>query len=92
MHFAQTSTAVHWCWVTTHLYEQQISIDVIAVTQATCFAEQHWTGWNAFCQSQGVVSSSARSAFELRGPYDVINMATPFGLLEQDAKVSESLF
>ncbi len=35
-----------------------------------------------------VVSSSARSAFELRGPYDVINMATLFGLSEQDAKVS----
>ena len=35
-----------------------------------------------------VVSSSARSAFELRGPYDVINMATLFGLSEQNAKVS----
>lgn len=35
-----------------------------------------------------VVSSSARSAFELRGPYDVINMATLFGLSEQDAKAA----
>ena len=36
MHFAQTSAAVHWCWVTAHLYEQQISIGVIALTQACC--------------------------------------------------------
>lgn len=35
-----------------------------------------------------IISSSARSAFELRGPYDVINMATLFGLSEQDAKVT----
>ena len=35
-----------------------------------------------------IISSGARSAFELRGPYDVINMATLFGLSEQDAKVS----
>ncbi|DBB15890.1 TPA: hypothetical protein ACH3X3_003529, partial [Trebouxia sp. C0006] len=24
--FAQTSAAEHWCWVTAHLYEQQIFI------------------------------------------------------------------
>ncbi|DBA80031.1 TPA: hypothetical protein ACH3X2_007528 [Trebouxia sp. C0005] len=35
-----------------------------------------------------VVSSSARSAFELRGPYDVINMATLFGLSEHDSKAA----
>ena len=34
-----------------------------------------------------IISSGARSAFELRGPYDVINMATLFGLSEQDAEV-----
>ena len=34
-----------------------------------------------------IISSGARSAFELRGPYDAINMATLFGLSEQDAKV-----
>lgn len=39
-----------------------------------------------------IISSGARSAFELRGPYDVINMATLFGLSEQDAKVTHSLF
>ena len=32
--FALTSVAVHWCWVTVHLYEQQMSTGVIAVTQA----------------------------------------------------------
>jgi len=32
MHFAQTSAAVHFC----RLYEEQISIGVIAVTQACC--------------------------------------------------------
>ena len=36
MHFAKASAAVHWCWVTAHLYEQQIFIGVIAVTQACC--------------------------------------------------------
>jgi len=38
MHFAKPSAAVHWCWVTAHLYEQQIFIGVIAVTQACCGA------------------------------------------------------
>ena len=28
--------AVHWCWVTAHLYEEQIFIGVIAVIQACC--------------------------------------------------------
>ena len=36
MQFALTSVAVHWCWVTAHLYEQQMSIGVIAETPA-CF-------------------------------------------------------
>ena len=36
MQFALTSAAVHFCWVTAHLYEQQISISVIAVTHACC--------------------------------------------------------
>ena len=36
MHFAQTSAAVHNCWLTAHLNEEQISIGVIAVTQACC--------------------------------------------------------
>ena len=34
-----------------------------------------------------IISSGARSAFELRGPYDVINMAMLFGLSEKDAQV-----
>ena len=36
MHFAQISAAVHSCWLTAHLYEEQISIGVIAVTQTCC--------------------------------------------------------
>ncbi len=36
MHFAKSSAALHWCWVTAHLYEQQMFIGVIAVTQACC--------------------------------------------------------
>ncbi len=31
-----TSAAVHWCCITAHLCEQQISIGVIAETQASC--------------------------------------------------------
>ena len=34
MYFAQTSAAVHWWWLTAHLYEEQICIGVIALTQA----------------------------------------------------------
>ncbi len=36
MHFAKASAAVHGCWVTAHLYEQQTFTGVIAVTQACC--------------------------------------------------------
>ena len=34
-----------------------------------------------------IISSGARTAFELRGPYDVINLSTLFGLPESHAKV-----
>ena len=33
---AKISVAVHWWWVFAHLYEQQIFIGVIAVTQCCC--------------------------------------------------------
>ncbi len=36
MHFAQTSGAVQFCCLITHLYEEQISKGAIAVTQACC--------------------------------------------------------
>jgi len=36
MHFALTRAAVHFSWVTAHLYEEQISIGVIAVTKSCC--------------------------------------------------------
>ncbi len=36
MHLAKTSAAEHCCWVTAHLYEQQIFVSVTAVTQACC--------------------------------------------------------
>ncbi len=36
MHFALSSVAEHWCWVSAHLYEEQVSIGVGAVTQACC--------------------------------------------------------
>ena len=36
MQFALPSAAVHFCCVTAHLYEEQISICVIAVTQTCC--------------------------------------------------------
>jgi len=35
-YFALTSAAVHWCCITAHLCGYQISIGVIAVTQACC--------------------------------------------------------
>ena len=36
MHFAQTSAAVHFCWLTAHLYAKHLSTGVIALTQACC--------------------------------------------------------
>ena len=27
---------MHWCWLTAHLYEKQISVGVTAVAQACC--------------------------------------------------------
>ncbi|KAK9803847.1 hypothetical protein WJX73_008026 [Symbiochloris irregularis] len=35
-----------------------------------------------------IISSGARSAFELRGPYDVINLGVLFGLSDQQAKAA----
>ncbi|BDA47015.1 Ribonuclease P protein subunit p30 [Coccomyxa sp. Obi] len=37
-----------------------------------------------------IVSSGARTAFELRGPYDVMNLVTLCGLTEQQAKAAMS--
>ena len=34
--YAQISAAVQWCWCIQHLYEEAISIGVIAVTQGSC--------------------------------------------------------
>ena len=34
LHFALNSVAVHWCWVSAHLYEEQIFIGVSAGLQA----------------------------------------------------------
>ena len=36
MHFALISAAVHFFWITALLCEEQMSIGVIAVTQACC--------------------------------------------------------
>ena len=36
MHFALTSAAVRFCWLTAHLYDEQMSTGVFAVTQACC--------------------------------------------------------
>ena len=37
-HFAKNSVAVHWCWITAHLYDQQIFTGANAVTQGCCQA------------------------------------------------------
>jgi len=41
MPFAKDSVALHWCWITAHLYEEQISIGAVAVTQACCEPDLH---------------------------------------------------
>lgn len=38
-----------------------------------------------------IVSSGARSVWEMRAPHDVINLATLFGLNQQQAKVHTAL-
>jgi len=53
--FALSSAAVHRCWLTAPLYEEQICIGVTTVLKCklwACFAEQHWTLGISFCQSQ----------------------------------------
>ncbi len=35
-YFALTSAAVLWCCIIAHLYEEQISISLIAVAEACC--------------------------------------------------------
>ena len=39
-----------------------------------------------------IVSSGARSAFELRSPHDAMNLCTLFGLTMQSAKVSKHVY
>ncbi|KAK9807879.1 hypothetical protein WJX72_011994 [[Myrmecia] bisecta] len=49
----------------------------------------HVAGLVRATRGQGiVVSSGARAAFDLRGPYDVLNLATLFGLHEGHAKAA----
>ena len=52
--FAQTSVAVHFCWLTAHMYEDQISTGVIAVTHnpAVClFCLAALNGGKCICPS-----------------------------------------
>jgi len=51
-HFTLNSALMHLWWVTAHLYEEQVSMFVIALTHClllACFAEQQWTLGIAFC-------------------------------------------
>ena len=42
LHFALNRAALHLCWVTAHLYEEQISSECSDTLPAvTCVAEQH---------------------------------------------------
>jgi hypothetical protein len=36
LHFALNSAALHFCWFTAHLHEEQFSIGVVAATQGCC--------------------------------------------------------
>ena len=53
-----TSAAVHWCWLTAHLYDEQICIGVNTVTKASCepvmqSSTEHWG--NHFALSSAAV-------------------------------------
>ena len=50
MHFALNKAAVHWGWVTAHLYEEQTFIGVSWVT-AHLYEEQILIGNNAEAQT-----------------------------------------
>ena len=55
MHFAQTSAALHFCYLIEQWYEDQISIGVNAVDTSllgACCAEQHRKVVTAFCPDQ----------------------------------------
>ena len=70
MHFAQISAAVHCCWLTAHLYEEQISIGVIAVTQTCCepVLQSSTEQWGMhFAQISAAVHSSWLTAHLYKG-------------------------
>ena len=55
LHSALNRAAVHLCCLTAHLYGEQVSIDVIAVTQTCCqpvLQSNTDQGGNAFCLDQ----------------------------------------
>jgi len=65
-HSALTSVAVHWCWVTEHLYEQQVSIGVIAGPQANCepllqSTTEHWGMHSALTTGVGALHTCMNS-------------------------------
>ena len=66
VHFSQTSAAVHFCWLTAYLYEEQNFICVIAVTQACCepFLQSSTEQWAMrFSQTSVAVHSCWLTAY-----------------------------
>ena len=55
LHFAKSTLALHWCWTTAHLCQEQISTGVFAAKQGCCQPVLHSSteqGAIAFCQKQ----------------------------------------
>ena len=53
--FAKSTLALHWCWTTAHLCQEQISIGVFAATQACCQPVLHSSseqGATVLCQKR----------------------------------------
>jgi len=57
LHSVLNSVAVHWCWVTAHLYEHQIFIGAPAVMQASC--EPALQSSTELCRQRSALNSVA---------------------------------
>lgn len=76
--FFANATGVEFCFPFAHCTHWRLQTDACTHAAALCRATR----------GRGVIlSSGARSAFELRGPYDAMNLGALLGLTEQQAKV-----
>ena len=70
LHFAKSSVGLHWCWATAHLYEDQISRSVFAVSKVCCQPVSHSSNKHCIlpkavwhCSGNGPLHTCMKSKF-----------------------------